>query len=390
MSKAASYRSQAAARFARRVSAAPTESVKLVQTAVNTATKLSNQFSQLLAILLVLFLLHQIFLWLDRDPEKAFDQGALLFEITEISWDTTSIFYNAAVDVVNAGVLPVWNAVSFYVAEPTIVLALEVFSLAFTHQHWQGLFSEADFPYNGLDCTATFKVTRSPQTHTHTHARARVRARNSQNQFPQAALFWPQSSEWCGRAAAYAARLESAEKAEGYSDASGTYAAASRRMLSNLAPLRRNATVDGFRDADDTYVFGIATARRLAELGAESNDNFVAPAFDTSAFNDAILDLGMLIITLGSTFVDVAFAVAGEILTQVFSVLVDSFFFLLRSVMMVLKMLVSAPFATPTTRAQPLGSHLCARGRVRHAHDRHRHRCRLCDHRAKRPLEPAL
>jgi len=355
VSKAGSYRSQAAGRFARRVSAVPTESVKLVQTAVNTATKLANQFSQLLAILLVLFLLHQIFLWLDRDPEKAFDQGALLFEIAEISWDTTSIFYNAAVDVVNAGVLPVWNAAAFYVVEPTIVLALEVFSLAFTHQHWQGLFSEEDFPYNGLDCTANFK-----------------------------------SSEWCGRAAAYAARLESAEKAEGYSDASGTYAAASRRMLSNLAPLRRNATFDGFRDTDDTYVFGIATARRLAELGAESNDNFVAPAFDTSAFNDAILDLGMLIITLGSTFVDVAFAVAGEILTQVFSVLVDSFFFLLRSVMMVLKMLVSTPFATPTTRAQPLGSHLCARGRVRHAHDRHRHRCRLCDHRAKRPLEPAL
>ena len=261
------------------------------------------------------------------------------------------------------GVLPVWNAAAFYVVEPTIVLALEVFSLAFTHQHWQGLFSEADFPYNGLDCTATFKVL-------HTHP-TRARTCNSQN---QAAPFFAQSSEWCGRAAAYAARLESAEKAEGYTDASGTYATASRRMLTNLSPLRRNATVDGFGDLGDTYVFGIATARRLAELGVESNDNFVAPAFDTSAFNDAILDLGMLIITLGSTFVDVAFAVAGEILTQVFSVLVDSFFFLLRSLMMVLKMLVSTRCATQTTRAQPLGSHACARGRVRHADDRHRHR----------------
>lgn len=144
-------------------------------------------------------------------------------------------------------------------------------------------------------------------------------------------------------------------------------------MLTNLSPLRRNAT-DGFGDLGDTYVFGIATARRLAELGVESNDNFVAPAFDTSAFNDAILDLGMLIITLGSTFVDVAFAVAGEILTQVFSVLVDSFFFLLRSLMMVLKMLVSTLHATQTTRAQPLGSLVCARGRVWNADDRYRHR----------------
>jgi len=178
-----SYRSQAAGRFARRVSAVPTESVKLVQTAVNTATRIGTQFSQWLAILLVLFLLHQIFLWVDRDPEKAFDQGALLFEIAEISWDTTSIFYNSAVDVVNAGVLPVWNAASFYVVEPTVVLALEVFSLAFTHQHWQGLFSEDDFPYNGLDCTATFKVL-TTNTHTHTHACAHATVRTSSRKPP--------------------------------------------------------------------------------------------------------------------------------------------------------------------------------------------------------------
>lgn len=320
VAKASSYRSQAATRFANRVRELPVRTFQIVETSVNTATRLGQQSLQILSILLVLFIIHQIFLWVDRDPEQAFDQGALLFEIAEIAWDTSSIFYNAGVDVVNAGVLPVWNAAAFYVVEPTIVLALEVFSLAFTHQHWQGLFSEADFPYNGLDCTKNFK-----------------------------------SSEWCGRAAAYAARLESAEKAEGYADASGTYAAASRRMLTNLSPLRRNATVDGFGDLGDTYVFGIATARRLAELGVESNDNFVAPAFDTSAFNEAILDLGMLIITLGSTFVDVAFAVAGEVLTQVFSVLVDSFFFLLRSLMMVLKMLVSTRYAALTTFSQHLG-----------------------------------
>tara|TARA_B110001450_G_scaffold24509_1_gene21685 strand:- start:45 stop:1160 length:1116 start_codon:yes stop_codon:yes gene_type:complete len=326
VTKASSYRSQAAARFANRVVELPVRTFQIVETSVNTATRLGQQSLLLLSILLVLFIIHQIFLWVDRDPEMAFDQGALLFEIAEIAWDTTSIFYNAGVDVVNAGVLPVWNAAAFYVVEPTIVLSLEVFSLAFTHQHWQGLFSEADFPYNGLDCTANFR-----------------------------------SSEWCGRASAYAARLESAEKAEGYSDASGTYAAASRRMLSNLSPLRRNATVDGFGDLDDTYVFGIATARRLAELGVESNDNFVAPAFDTSAFNDAILDLGMLVITLGSSFVDVAFAVAGEVLTQVFSVLVDSYFFLLRSLMMVLKMLVSTLHAQLKPHAPNPLAHTCVR-----------------------------
>ena len=330
--KASSYRRQAAFRFANRVRELPVRTFQIVETSVNTATRLGQQSLLLLSILLVLFIIHQIFLWVDRDPEMAFDQGALLFEIAEIAWDTLGVFYNAQVDIINAGILPVWNAVSFYVVEPTTVLALEIFSLAFAHQHWQGLFSEADFPYNGLDCTASFK-----------------------------------SAEWCGRAAAYASRLESAEKAEGYADASGTYAATSRRMLSNLSPLRRNATgIDGFHDLDDTYVFGIATARRLAELGVESNDNFVAPAFDTSAFTDAILDLEMLIITLGSSVTDVAFATGGEILTQVFSLLVDSFFFVLRSLMMILKMLVSKIYAAPTSpkhASNPLGSHFlkCAR-----------------------------
>jgi len=308
----AQRRSRAADRLATRVGQIPVRTLEVVRASVDTATKLGQSSLTLLSVLLVLFIVHQVFLWVDRDPEKAFDNGALLFEAAELTWDTTSIFYNAAVDVVNAGVLPLWNAAAFYVAEPAIVLVLEIFSLAFTRQHWQGLFSEADFPYSGLDCTAS-----------------------------------PKAAEWCGRAAAYSARLESAEKAGGYADASGTYAAASRRALAQLSPFasRTNAsnTIDGADGDDDAFVFGLATARRLAALGAEGEDNFVAPAFETAALNDALLDFGMLFIVLGSEFTDVFFAVSAEVLTQVFSVLVDAFFTVVRSLMMVLKMLVSAP-----------------------------------------------
>lgn len=58
----------------------------------------------------------------------------------------------------NAGVIPLWNAASFYVAEPAIVLILEIFSLAFTRQHWQGVFREEDFPYFGLECTSSIQA----------------------------------------------------------------------------------------------------------------------------------------------------------------------------------------------------------------------------------------
>lgn len=336
----AQRRSRAADRLATRVGQIPVRTLEVVRASVDTATKLGQSSLTLLSVLLVLFIVHQVFLWVDRDPEKAFDNGALLFEAAELTWDTTSIFYNAAVDVVNAGVLPLWNAAAFYVAEPAIVLVLEIFSLAFTRQHWQGLFSEADFPYSGLDCAAS-----------------------------------PKASEWCGRAAAYSARLESAEKAGGYADASGTYAAASRRALAQLSPFasRTNATNATDDDGDDVFVFGLATARRLAALGAEGEDNFVAPAFETAALNDALLDFGMLFIVLGSEFTDVFFAVSAEVLTQVFSVLVDAFFMVVRSLMMVLKMLVSAP--PPHTPHTSHTSHTpLARGRVGHAHHRAQHR----------------
>ena len=343
----AQRRSRAADRLATRVGQIPVRTLEVVRASVDTATKLGQSSLTLLSVLLVLFIVHQVFLWVDRDPEKAFDNGALLFEAAELTWDTTSIFYNAAVDVVNAGVLPVWNAAAFYVAEPAIVLVLEIFSLAFTRQHWQGLFSEADFPYSGLDCTAS-----------------------------------PKAAEWCGRAAAYSARLESAEKAGGYADASGTYAAASRRALAQLSPFasRTNAT-NATDDGDDAFVFGLATARRLAALGAEGEDNFVAPAFETAALNDALLDFGMLFIVLGSEFTDVFFAVSAEVLTQVFSVLVDAFFMVVRSLMMVLKMLVSAPSPTPDTPHRPSPHTPLARGRVGHAHHRAQHWCRFCHHR---------
>ena len=129
-----------------------------------------------MCVLLVLFIVHQLFVWIDQDPDVAFERAGLFFEAAEVTWDFTSVLWNAGVDIFNAGVIPLWNSATYYLVEPAVVLLLEIFSLIFTRQHWNGLFSEADFPYNGLDCTATYK-----------------------------------SSEWCGRAAAYAARLESAE-----------------------------------------------------------------------------------------------------------------------------------------------------------------------------------
>ena len=143
------------ARAGARWANSPFQTVQVFRTAVSVARDIGTSFLQTLATLLVLFIIHQLFVWVDRDPEAAFDRGALLFEVAEITWDTSGIFYNAAIDILNSGVIPLWNAASFYIVEPLFAGLLEIFSLMFAKKHWTGLYDEDEFPYVGLDCTAT-------------------------------------------------------------------------------------------------------------------------------------------------------------------------------------------------------------------------------------------
>lgn len=108
-----------------------------------------------LAILLILFILHQLFVWVDRDPEKAFDQAALGVEIAEIVWDSSRTMLNAAVDVFNAGIIPIWNAGTFYIVEPSIMLVIEIFSMVFTGEAYTGVIDSSSYTYNGIDCTSS-------------------------------------------------------------------------------------------------------------------------------------------------------------------------------------------------------------------------------------------
>ena len=104
-------------------------------------------------VLLLLFIVHQLFFWIDQDPEIAFNRAATFFNIIEIGWDTTSVVYNAAIDIVNVGLLPMWNSAVYYILEPTVSLALEIFSIVFLRQSFPGVLPDS-FGYNGVDCAA--------------------------------------------------------------------------------------------------------------------------------------------------------------------------------------------------------------------------------------------
>ena len=270
--------------------------LKRFQSAVRSAVRGTVQawanLYMFVIVLLLLFIIHQLFIWIDEDPDIAFERAALVFDFTEVGWDMTRILWNGGVDVFNAGIIPIWNTATYYFVEPAVVLLLEVFSLIFMRQHWEGIMTEEDFPYNGLDCTAS-----------------------------------PESASWCGRYSFYKAELEAPERAPAFSDESQTFV---RRMMLEVPDNR-------------TFTFGLATARRLQE---QSGGGFSAPTFPTTALTSALNELAVFAITMFPSLLDVVFGILGDIIKTSFSVLMDAFFQIMKSVMMVLKMLVKSGMLT--------------------------------------------
>lgn len=240
-----------------------------------------------LGVVLVLFILHQAFIWLDKDPEAAFNQAAQLIEISELTWDAGAVFTNAGVDVLNSGILPLWNGATFYFVEPIVMLFIEMFSIAFLDRSYNGVFEEGKYTYNGFDCTAN-----------------------------------AEAAEWCGRYNFYASRLEDAEHSTHYVNESDTY---ERRRLSDAVP-------------NQNFTFGTRTARRLSALALGAD--FVIPTFEIDDLLLAINDLSMLALTLGSILGDVGAGIAYEIVSTSFSFIVDAFFTVVKTALEVLKMLV--------------------------------------------------
>lgn len=280
-------------------------------------------------VLLLLFIIHQLFIWIDADPDIAFERAALLFDVAEVTWDMTRILWNGAVDIFNAGFIPLWNTATYYMIEPLVTLALEVFSLVFMRQHWNGIMTEKDFPYNGLDCMAS-----------------------------------AESAAWCGRYGFYQEQLQAPQRAAAFVNESQSFV---RRMMLEVPD-------------DHHYTFGLATARRLQEL---SGGGFSAPSFSSGALTSALNELTVFFITMVPSFLDVVFGVLGDIIKTSFSVIMDALFMVLKSLMFVLKMLISEFGATQTARAVR-GAHAHAYPlrvrRERHDHHRGHHRRRLCDH----------
>ena len=222
--------------------------------------------------------------------------------MVEVGWDTTSIVFNAGVDIINVGLLPVWNSAVYYILEPIVSLALEIFSIVFLRQSFPGVLPD-DFGYTGVDCTAS-----------------------------------ADAMAWCGRYDHYAKELESDENAPNYAAQSQSY----KGMGDATAAARRALAIAAV--SNETFVFGLTTARQLRALAAE--DDVVIPAFRLGPLVAALDALSTFFLAIFPMLCDMFFAIAQEVLISSFSVIMDVIQIVLEQLMTTAKMLVKSGLLT--------------------------------------------
>lgn len=242
-------------------------------------------------ILLLIFILHQLFFWLGNDPEKAFSYATLLIDVSETSWDIIGIIYNPFADIVNALVAPLWNAAVYYVLEPVIFLVLEVFSLVFLRHKYRAPISEDSFPYGGFVCDTS-----------------------------------DASTAWCGRFSAYNERLiggPSLSNEQSMAFGAGPEAAARR-----LAQEAVNIT------------FSIAFARRLSEMSGTVDVD--VPATDTTEIIGALDGVSTQSIVMGGSGFDLLFGVLYNVFETSAVFIFDAIFLTMKTVFEILKFLIKS------------------------------------------------
>lgn len=244
-----------------------------------------------------------MFFWIDQEPETAFNQAATFFGILEVVWDTTSVVFNSAVDIINVGLIPVWNSAVYYIVEPILSLALEIFSVVFLRQSFPGVLPD-DFGYTGVDCTAS-----------------------------------ADAMAWCGRYDHYAKELESGENAQYYAAESQTY----KGMGEATAAARRSLLIAAA--SNETYVFGLSTARRLRAL-ADDSDDIPLPAMRLGPLVEALDALSTFFLSIFPMLCDMFFAIAQEVLITSFSVIMDVIQIVLEQLMTTAKMLIKSGILT--------------------------------------------
>ena len=238
---------------------------ELYETVLQFATGSGIWLVGVVIALFALYAVHTLTVWLSGDPERAFHSAKMLAGYTSTAWNTAAGAANALADTGNE-LLPSYNMLVEHTVQPVIWTGLEVASLVFFQQHYEGIITEDVLPFEGHDCGAPLGVDEAAST---THLR----------------------DQWCGSVAVYAEQL-------GVAESTGT------------------AVIDN----GTTLLMNTPTARRLQSLVSAdllSSGQSLLGTLPIQPLLDVVDDIAGVIIELVATASDVLFDVIYTILEEV-------------------------------------------------------------------------
>ena len=103
--------------------------------------------------ILVLFLIHQLTIWVSQDPVRAFHGSQVALSAFASGWDVGAAAYNGVRELVII-LLPVWNGLSMYAVQPAVYVLIEVMVLTFSDKAYNGVLDEDTLPFEGHRCVA--------------------------------------------------------------------------------------------------------------------------------------------------------------------------------------------------------------------------------------------
>lgn len=223
----------------------------------------------LFTALVLMFLIHQLTIWLSQDPVRAFHSSQVALTYAAIGWDIGMAVYASVRELVIL-LLPLWNGLAAYVVQPAIFVVIEVMVLTFSGKAYNGVLSEDTLPFEGHNCPAEGEEI------------------TSQNEA---------AAQFCGNAQLYAKAI-------------GTTRGAN--------------SIEG----NATLVMSTETARRLSEAGADT----ILAQIGLAPLLDGVQALAAALLTVTATISDIFWHLMYEVLSIAFKVVFEAFLLLIRSI----------------------------------------------------------
>ena len=212
-------------------------------------------FIALFTALLLMFLIHQLTIWMSQDPVRAFHAAQHTVQIFAAGWDVATVAYNAIREIVIL-ILPLYNGLAMYVVQPAVFVVIEVMVLTFSGKAYNGVLSDDSLPFEGHNCV------------------------------PEGVEITPQNeatAQFCGNAELYAKAI-------------GT--------------VRGANTIEG----NATLVMSTETARRLSEASADT----ILAQIGLAPLLDGIQALAASVLTVTATISDIFWHLVYEVLSIAF------------------------------------------------------------------------